>query len=263
MTAAKTTAKNTRPETIAGALVQFQNKSPAINLDSTVRVSTSKGGYDFKYATLAHIMDAIRPVLSECNLAISQGMNGCDFYTALIHESGEEIRSTAPISMEGKMQEIGSRISYMRRYQLSALLGIVADDDDDGNADAGNHVAPRQASTPTASQPAPEADAARAKIQRICQALFDGGYQFPDAEPHQKPEDVLQAVTANPPKFKGWYTFAKISENQIKEIGNKLLTIKKNWVEMEMAGVDQTPAEDNLDMGTSEPTATDEEPCSF
>jgi predicted metal-dependent hydrolase len=36
--------------------------------------------------------------------------------------------------MSGKPQEIGSALTYARRYSLSALLGIAADEDDDANA---------------------------------------------------------------------------------------------------------------------------------
>ena len=52
--------------------------------------------------------------------------------TMLIHKSGEWISGYLPIKPKvDDPQGMGSAITYARRYALSAMLGIVADDDDD------------------------------------------------------------------------------------------------------------------------------------
>jgi len=59
--------------------------------------------------------------------------------------SGEQINSHIPLNMDGgTMQEIGSRISYLKRYSLTALLGIVGEEDDDANIADGNTYQKKQ-----------------------------------------------------------------------------------------------------------------------
>jgi hypothetical protein len=51
-----------------------------------------------------------------------------------LHTSGQWIASEHPLPLSGRPQEIGSALTYARRYSLSALIGIAADEDDDANA---------------------------------------------------------------------------------------------------------------------------------
>lgn len=124
---------------LATALSKFQGEMPKIDLDATVKVTTKSGGsYDFRYATLANIMSHVRPILAKHGLSVTQGINVDVLETTLLHSSGQSIRYTIPISLDGSMQEVGSRISYLRRYSISSCLGVVADDDDDANIASGN-----------------------------------------------------------------------------------------------------------------------------
>jgi hypothetical protein len=60
---------------------------------------------------------------------------------------------------------------------------------------------------------------ARAEIEVICKRLFDAGYQPEGAPNIQKPEDILQHVTANPAKkWPGWNSFRAIKETQLERI---------------------------------------------
>src|SRR5690606_30331183 len=81
-----------------------------------------------------------RPVLKKHGLAFSQFVDDGGLTTILLHESGEWIE--ARTSFDGisysTAQELGSAITYLRRYALTAALGIAADEDDDGNVNAGN-----------------------------------------------------------------------------------------------------------------------------
>lgn len=90
------------------------------------------------YLTLSGILDAVRHPLAANGLAIVQSMRVQEattiLVTKLIHESGEEISSEMPITILADAQKLGSLITYYKRYQLQALLGIsTADEDDDGN----------------------------------------------------------------------------------------------------------------------------------
>lgn len=127
---------------LAKALVNFKKKCPPIDLNSKVKVTTKTGGsYTFDYADLPHIKDLCEPVLSECGLVVSQLPMGKGLlYTLLLHESGQFIGGTTSIgNVENKTsQEYGSLITYFKRYSYCAVLGIVADKDDDANTADGN-----------------------------------------------------------------------------------------------------------------------------
>lgn len=88
-----------------------------------------------KYADLAAILDAVRGPLSANGISIMQTIkaNGDGMYlvTTLAHTSGQWIRSEYPLPSTGRPQEIGSALTYARRYSLSAIAGIAADEDDD------------------------------------------------------------------------------------------------------------------------------------
>jgi len=87
-----------------------------------------------KYADLAAVLNAARKPLSANGLAIVQTIGDGVLHTRLLHTSGQWIASEHPLPMSGKPQEIGSALTYARRYSLSALIGIAADEDDDANA---------------------------------------------------------------------------------------------------------------------------------
>ena len=90
-----------------------------------------------RYADLAEIRDTVTPALSKNNIAVVHGTDaaesGIHVVTRLIHSSGQWIESRFPIAYD-KPQTMGSAITYGRRYNLSAITNISADDDDDANA---------------------------------------------------------------------------------------------------------------------------------
>jgi hypothetical protein len=90
-----------------------------------------------RYATLAEVRDTVVPALAKHGLAITQftDMIGERIFllTRLVHESGEFQESKFPITYD-KPQAMGSAITYAKRYALSSICNISADDDDDGNS---------------------------------------------------------------------------------------------------------------------------------
>lgn len=99
-----------------------------------------------KYATLEAIVGAIREPFAANGLSYIQMAETDDNFlrlrTILYHESGQ---SKDCGQLCGRVdvinpQKIGSMLTYFRRYSLSALAGVVSNDDpsdDDGNAAAG------------------------------------------------------------------------------------------------------------------------------
>jgi hypothetical protein len=144
---------------LAAALAKAQAEFPAIEKNRTVQVQTRTGGsYQFRYATLDAILDAVRKPLASNGLAVTQlveSSNGtARLQTLLIHATGQWLLSEAPIISSGGNQEFGSALSYMRRYTLSSLLNIASQEDDDGNIAEGNHVEDVPAGEQPATPPA-------------------------------------------------------------------------------------------------------------
>jgi hypothetical protein len=96
-----------------------------------------------RYADFTSIMDACRKPLSDNGLATMQYCETINdklvLTTMLAHTSGEWIKSYFPLNpLNMTSQAIGSAMTYAKRYSLSAMLGIVSDDeDDDGEASHG------------------------------------------------------------------------------------------------------------------------------
>ena len=113
---------------IAAALVKAQAgmKNAALN-----KVNPH---FKSKYADLAGIRDTVIPPLTANGIAVVQTLDASSVLTRLVHTSGQWIESVCPIPNGGDMQKMGSAITYARRYSLSAICGIAADEDDDANA---------------------------------------------------------------------------------------------------------------------------------
>lgn len=93
-----------------------------------------------RYADLGAIWDACRKPLADNGLSVVQmptdsGDGRVALTTMLLHTSGEYISSTCSTRLQmDSAQGVGSALTYLRRYALAAMVGIVADEDDDGNA---------------------------------------------------------------------------------------------------------------------------------
>lgn len=142
-------------KTLIEALAAAQGEITSPPKNKTVKVRTrGDSSYEFSYATLDSIIDHVRGPLTKNGLWFTQTIESDEsgkyrLVTKLIHASGQEIASTTPLLVQGNgNQEFGSALTYMRRYALTALLGIAADEDDDGNAADGNQVTESASSAP-------------------------------------------------------------------------------------------------------------------
>jgi hypothetical protein len=87
-----------------------------------------------KYATLNAVYEAVAEALLKNGLSVIQPIVGDAVETTLVHTSGQFITSACPIvcAKQNDPQAMGSAITYARRYSLASLLGVMTDDDDDG-----------------------------------------------------------------------------------------------------------------------------------
>lgn len=128
---------------IGAALVAVQLNLPTIPKDRTNPITRSK------YATLDAINKVLVPLAAKNGIAITQypvsNANAIGCGTLLVHSSGEYIDYEPyliTIDSNKRMsaaQEGGSTITYAKRYQLSAIFGIVTDEDTDGNYPSQNN----------------------------------------------------------------------------------------------------------------------------
>jgi hypothetical protein len=149
MTDTETT--DTGTSAIATALVKAQGSFPKVKRDKTVTVRSERTGksYTFSYAPLDTILEAVRKPLADNGLVVVQMLDEGNLVTMLLHTSGERIFGSVVLPGTNDIQGFGSAVTYLRRYAIQAMLGIAAEDDDDGNRAAGN-----QASTDaTADEP--------------------------------------------------------------------------------------------------------------
>jgi hypothetical protein len=114
------------------------------------------------YADLGSVWDAARPVLSKYGLCIMQTTelnaerNQIIMVTTLAHTSGQWMKSFLPLNpSKNDSQGIGAAITYLRRYSLSAIVGVVCDDDDDGETSVGRGKTQNQQQQPSQNNQQP------------------------------------------------------------------------------------------------------------
>lgn len=118
---------------LVSALARAQANFPPISKNHT------NPHFKSRYADLSDVLAAVRPVLAAEGIAVLQPLritiDGSLLLVTVLAGYGETIESSIPLYAEGMTpQQLGSTLSYYRRYALSSMLAVAAEDDDDGNA---------------------------------------------------------------------------------------------------------------------------------
>ncbi len=124
------------------AIAEFQQEVPVILKETT--------GYGYQYADWPTILAVVNPLMKKHGMGFYQTV-GADYTdgesfsgikTVIFHvESGESIESNTIIpkgvTLKGMndFQVLGSAITYIKRYALSSLLGLVTDKDTDASGE--------------------------------------------------------------------------------------------------------------------------------
>lgn len=170
---------------------------------TTVAKDKDNPFYKSKYAPLDSIIEMVRPVLAKHGLSVMQFTDlpdtgeGVLIETIITHLSGEYISGKLYMpAAKLDPQGFGSAITYGRRYALAAALGIVSDEDNDGQGIKGkDRLTPKPASeTPKsgaqAAQSAGEGDCL-SEAQRSLMAEL-GGYCNGN---HERMAEVLKEMS--------------------------------------------------------------------
>jgi hypothetical protein len=121
---------------LAAALLAFQaeaRKTP-IKREATGQI----GSREYHYATLDDVMKTIGPLLKDQGLVWTT-KPGTDTegnpvlsYKLLHVETKEDSTGQIPLLGVNTMQDLGSAITYARRYAIQCVLDLIVEDDDDG-----------------------------------------------------------------------------------------------------------------------------------
>jgi len=116
------------------ALADFQQEVDVIHKDTQ--------GYGYSYTDLPAIFKAINPLMKKHGLGFTQLVNGATLKTIVFHAAtGEQVESETSIpqgvqlAKMNEFQVLGSAITYIRRYALSAMLGLVTEKDTDAGGE--------------------------------------------------------------------------------------------------------------------------------
>jgi hypothetical protein len=105
------------------------------------------GTHGAQYLDLSALLTHAKTALGAHGLAVTQHVSvtedGLEVLTELLHTSGEaKMYGPARVRAAGDMQQLGGQITYLRRYQLAAALGVAGAHDDDGQQLKGEPVEP-------------------------------------------------------------------------------------------------------------------------
>ena len=128
-------------------------------LDNVKANKIVKANFTAKYVSLDALLDAVKPVLLDHDLALIQTLVSQDgkvgVSTAFLHASGERFDfGTLLVKAEGlTAQQIGGAITYIRRQSIQTACGISVDLDDDGSLASGIRSAVISPVTPATPRP--------------------------------------------------------------------------------------------------------------
>lgn len=118
--------------------MQVLNEVPNFSTDETANA----GSRTYKYLNLATLLKNIKPIFEKHDIAFSQRVtfDGTGdgrqtlgtVETIIFDENEQQTVCEYPFFVTGDPQQVGSAITYARRYSLTTVLGIFPDKDDDG-----------------------------------------------------------------------------------------------------------------------------------
>lgn len=136
-------------ESLAEALAAFQAEVPVFAKDKTATVRMKSGGtYSYKYADLGDILPIVNPLLAKHGLSWSskpvQTDAGIALQFTLRHVGGDSDEGIVPLGLGQNYnpQDLGSSLTYLRRYAMTAQLNITTDEDVDSRVTVQEPSAP-------------------------------------------------------------------------------------------------------------------------
>lgn len=128
-----------------------------------------------KYATLDAGLNIVRECLSRHGISFTQPTrveDGILMLNTRLATGGQWIVSEYPVcAFPVKHQEMGSALTYARRYSLFSLVGIAGEEDDDANAAASPTSAPKRVPTPPKPPASFDVETSQVKRDELLDAI--------------------------------------------------------------------------------------------
>lgn len=163
----KTTGQN-EPAALppdAPAAVRWAAMLDALEPARALAEGQARGGR-YRYAPLPEVMRAVVPVLRHHGFALFQGIEVADagghiVWTRVVDSASGEPMTEAFVAIPAGLgpQELGSWITYARRYEIGTVCGLVVEEDDDAQSAQASHEARRAGGSgggKAAGQPKPQ-----------------------------------------------------------------------------------------------------------
>lgn len=112
------------------ALAQAQAEFTPVETDKKVDFKAKNSRVKYDYASFAAIFKMAQKPLTNHGLSVFQIMENGNLITTLAHKSGRTIISIAPLPPSNDIKQFGASLSYLRRYQYTAIIGAVITDED-------------------------------------------------------------------------------------------------------------------------------------
>jgi len=162
-------------------------------IKGTPNAAFKQGGKVSKYADINSILETLIPVLNEAKLVVAcmptkEGM----VMQVTDTESGEWIRFIGWLNFTGQTaQQIGSQITYMRRYMYNSMFNLQAEDDD-GNLTSGVTQSYQAATPVTAKKKVELGNAAHAELK--AELVKGDKCKYKSVEEIRKDYDVSDSI---------------------------------------------------------------------
>lgn len=124
--------------TLSKKFMRVLNEVPNFSTDETANA----GSRTYKYLALSTLLKNIKPIFEKHDIAFSQRVTFNStgdgrqtlgtVETIIFDENEQQTVCEYPFFVTGDPQQVGSAITYARRYSLTTVLGIFPDKDDDG-----------------------------------------------------------------------------------------------------------------------------------
>lgn len=207
------------------------------DIATKIKTNATNPFHKSKYIDLYKLMEVLMPYFGEYNILITHSIGTNNLETKLVKlDTGEEYAMTSSFDTSRlDAQQLGSYITYMRRYAICCLFGIVADKDDDGNTASG--ITPTKLSAKSAE---PNKDVLSDK--EMNSPTFINNNERDMFISHMTPEEVVEkrkkryVITQwqEDTMLRGLYTKLFEHERELEERNNKNEDTKKPLSSEEM-----------------------------
>jgi hypothetical protein len=209
------------------ALVKARRGFTSIKKDAT------NPHFKSKYATLDSVLDAVMPALTDNGLTVLQVIQIRDgvsvLVTYLYHESGDNIESVYALPQNAAPQQFGSALTYARRYALTALLNVAADEDND--AEPAKQAETKQSKPPVQPKKAPPTEPKQQWAALTAHKIWTEYLDYLEKADTTEKLDKLLTWIMSEPRLKSLCSDTGLNDSQISE--EIEAQYNKRWAEVD------------------------------